>query len=221
MTTATCDITHPKAQEYAEAHSTPEQPPLRELNRWAHLNTAQPRMIAGAYQGRLLQMLSQMVRPHRAVELGSYVGYSTVCLAQGLADDGVLHAIEADEECEDIIRHALAAARVGEKVRLHIGPALEVIPTIDERYDLAFIDADKRNTPRYYDMLVPRMNIGGFIVIDNVLWSGKVLSDVSASDKDTLLFCEFNDYVQHDRRVENLLLPIRDGLMLARVVSRS
>lgn len=215
------DIVNPKAQEYAEAHSTPESAPLRELNRWAHLNMAQPRMIAGAYQGRLLQMLSQMVRPHCAVELGSYVGYSTVCLAQGLAEDGILHAIEADEECEDIIRRSLDAAGVGEKVCLHIGQALEVLPTIVGCYDLAFIDADKRNTPQYYELLVPRMNIGGFIIIDNILWSGKVLSDPNADDRDTKIFREFNDRVQRDDRVENLLLPLRDGLMLARVVAHS
>lgn len=218
MTPVTCPITTPEIDDYAESHTTPESPELYQLNRWVHLNMAQPRMISGAFQGRLLEMFSYMVHPRRVIEVGSYVGYSTICLARGLAPDGLLHAVEVNDEFEEIILHNLDEAGVAEKVKLHIGDALEVIPQIDECYDLAFIDADKVNTPQYYSLLLPRMNKGGFIMIDNILWSGKVLFPQSAGDKETLVLKEFNDQVQADPRVENILLPIRDGLMVCRVL---
>lgn len=212
-----CTITNPDIARYAEEHTSPESAQLYQLNRWAHLNMAQPRMIAGAYQGQLLQMFIHMIRPKRVLELGSYIGYSTVCLAQSMPDDAILHAVEVEEEYQSKILKNIADAGVDHKVRLHIGEALTVVPTLEERFDLAFVDADKINTLEYYKMLVPRMAPGGFIIVDNILWSGKVILPQPEGDRETKIIREFNDYVQNDPRVENILLPLRDGLMVARV----
>mgnify|MGYP004443345953 CR=1 FL=1 len=212
------DIVSPDAQQYAESHTSAEPPALEALERWTHLHTAHPRMAAGHYQGRLLEMLVSMARPHLAVEVGSFVGYSTACIARGLADNGVLHAIEVEEEYEQRIRLSLQQNGVGERVHLHIGDALQVIPSLPSPIDWAFIDADKGSNRAYYDLLLPKMSHGGYILIDNVLWSGKVLHADVNRDRDTLLLCQFNDYVQSDPRVENVLLPLRDGLMLCRVL---
>lgn len=212
----TCDITHPLAREYAETHTTPEDEVLHDITRWTHLNMAQPRMNAGPFQGKLLQMVSQMIRPSRAIEIGSYVGYSTICLARGLRPDGILHAVEVEEEYEDRIRTHLRQAGVENRVNLHIGDAAQVIPQIDEIFDLAFVDADKTHTREHYDLILPKMRSGGFILVDNILWGGKVLSNTA--DRDTRILKDFNEYVQNDARVENLLLPVRDGLMLCRVI---
>lgn len=217
MKPITHTIVSSEAENYSEEHTTPETPDLRNLDRWVHLHTSHPRMAAGHYQGRLLQMLTQLKAPHRAVEIGSFVGYSTVCIARGLAEGGVLHAIEVEEEYEEVILRSVTTAGVGEKVRLHIGAAKDVVPQIEGKFDLAFIDADKLSNRLYYDMLVPRMNPGGIIIVDNVLWSGKVFSPEVNRDKDTALLMQFNDYVQADSRVDNLLLPVRDGIMVCRV----
>jgi len=207
----------PEAELYAENHTSPETPDLAALDRWVHLHTSHPRMAAGHYQGRLLQMLAQIKKPYRAIEIGSFVGYSTVCIARGLAEGGILHAIEVEEEYEDVILRSVRAAGVDDRVSLHIGSAMDVIPQLDGAFDLAFIDADKLSNQTYYDMLVPRMNPEGVIMIDNVLWGGKVFNPEVNRDKDTVLLMQFNEYVQNDSRVENLLLPVRDGIMICRV----
>lgn len=212
MKPVTDSIVNPRAEAYAEGHTSEERAELSALSRWAHLHTTHPRMVAGHWQGRLLEMISCMVRPQKAVEIGSFLGYSTRCLALGLAEEGVLHTIEVEEEYEEAIRRA--TADLGDRVRLHIGPALDIIPTLEGPFDLAFIDADKQHNREYYDLLVPRMRGGGFILIDNVLWSGKVLHPEENSDRDTQALLAFNDYVQNDPRTDNVLLPVRDGLMV-------
>lgn len=214
----TCPIVTPEVEEYAENHTTPESEELYQLNRWVHLHMVKPRMLSGAFQGKFLEMISRMIAPKVAVEVGSFAGYSTSCIAQGVQEGGVLHAIEIDDEYEDIILNSLRKTHTSHKVKLHIGNALEVIPAIGEHIDMAFIDADKVNTLNYYNLLVPKMKGGGWILVDNILWSGKVVFDQPESDRDTSLLKQFNDFVQQDSRVENLLLPIRDGVMLCRVL---
>lgn len=218
MKPLTIPITSALVEDYAEKHTSPEDAVLHDIYRWAHLHTPQPRMASGHYQGRLLQTFSEMIRPKRAIEIGCFVGYSTICIARGLCEEGRLDAIEVNEEYEDIILKNLNTANLTDKVKLHIGNALEVIPRLGESYDLAFIDADKPSSKSYYDMLVPKMNKGGVILIDNILWSGKVLVEQPRPDHDTDLIKELNDYIQADKRVENILLPIRDGLMLCRIL---
>lgn len=211
-------IIDPDASAYAEAHTTAEDATLYALNRWAHLHTAQPQMMAGAYQGRLLHLLCAAMQPRVVVELGSFVGYSTICLARGLAADGRLFAIEAEEEYEPCLRRHLHEAGVDDRVEVCIGRASEVLPTLDVEVDLAYVDADKTNSLSYYEALLPKMRRGGMIVVDNVLWGGKVLSAEADNDRDTRTMRELNDHIQSDPRVENLLLPVRDGLMLCRVL---
>lgn len=211
-------VVSPALTDYVEAHTTPPDELLHSLERWTHLNMAQPRMIAGAYQGQLLTMVTQMIRPQRALEIGSYVGYSTICLARGLAPEGVLHAVEVDEECEPKIRRHLAQAGLAHRVRLHIADAQEVVPSLGSEFDFVFVDAGKNHTLQHYQLALSCLRQGGWLLVDNVLWDGKVLLS-SFSDQDTLRFRLFNDFVQSDPRVSNILLPLRDGLMLCRKLS--
>ncbi|KAA3439498.1 O-methyltransferase [Rufibacter hautae] len=211
------DFLDPDLHAYAEAHTTPETPLLHRLNRETHLNVMKPRMLSGHLQGRTLAMFSQMMCPRRILEIGTYTGYSALCLAEGLAEDGVLHTIDVNDELEDMVRKYIAEAGLEEKIQLHIGQAAEVIPTLNEVWDLVFIDADKKSNGLYFDMIIDRVRPGGFILTDNVLWSGKVVEKFRPKlDKDTELVLEFNRKVHEDPRVENLLLPIRDGILVAR-----
>lgn len=214
--------------EYAQKMTTPEMTILHRLNRETHLSQIYPQMLAGHMQGMLLQMISRMIRPGRILEIGTFTGYSAICLAGGLntprgslplkerGRGGVLHTIEANPEIESIIRKYLKEASLTDSVELHIGEALDIIPTLDEEWDLVFIDADKPNYLAYYNMILPRVRKGGFILADNVLWDGKVLEPIDNPDKDTLGITRFNEFVQQDTRVEQLLLPFRDGLMIIR-----
>jgi caffeoyl-CoA O-methyltransferase len=204
---------------YAAQHTAPEPPLLAQLTRETHLQTLTPRMSSGHVQGRFLSMLSQLMRPRRILEIGTFCGYAMLCLAEGLADNGLIHTIEIDPEKEARIRRYAAAAGVADKVRLHIGPALDVLPgLVDEVWDLVFIDADKRNNAAYFEAVVDQVRPGGLLIVDNVLWSGKVLPGhtVKTGDKDTPLVRAFNDQVAHDPRVESVFLPLRDGLLLLR-----
>lgn len=207
-----------EAQHYADCHTTPESPLLARLNRETHVQLLHARMLSGHAQGRLLSMLSHMVRPRRVLELGTFTGYSALCLAEGLAPDGVLHTLEQNPELEDRIRRYLREAGREQQIQLHIGDARQLLPTLAETWDLVFIDADKINNDTYYELVLPRVRPDGFLLIDNVLWGGKVLGSypVKASDKDTHAVRAFNDKVQADERVENVLLPLRDGLLLVR-----
>ncbi|MGV3640204.1 MAG: O-methyltransferase [Adhaeribacter sp.] len=211
------DFLSPELQRYITEHTSPESPLLSQLNRETHSKVMKPRMLSGQVQGRFLTMIAQMIKPQQILEIGTYTGYSAICLAEGLAPGGLLHTIDVNEELEDMVRGYLDKAGLHDKVRYYIGPALEVIPTLDYSFDLVFIDADKINNARYYEMVLGKLNPGGFILVDNVLWSGKVTGQSGKkTDPDTQSILDFNALIQADERVENLLLPLRDGLMMIR-----
>jgi predicted O-methyltransferase YrrM len=203
-----------KVLEYAEQHTTTEDEVLQALRRETYLKVLQPQMLSGQIQGQLLTFFSQMLQPKAILEIGTFTGYAAICLAKGLTQNGIMHTIEVNEEKETIIRKYLAKANLNNKVQLHIGDAAQIIPTLTETFDLVFIDAGKKHNALYYDMIFDRVRQGGFIITDNVLWKGKVTEDTN--DKRTRLIDEFNKKIQGDERVENLLLPVRDGLMIVR-----
>lgn len=203
-------------QKYAEAHSTKESKILYALNRETNLKTVHPRMISGHLQGKLLEMLSCMIQPVQVLEIGTFTGYSAICLSKGLKLDGCIHTIEKNPEFEQIAVKAFQSAGIENQIKVYSGVALEIIPQIDETFDLVFMDADKENYLKYYQMVIDKLRKGGIVLADNVLWSGKVLKQPAKTDKDTKGLIEFNDFVQQDARVENLLLPFRDGLMMIR-----
>lgn len=208
---------------YILDHTEPEDPLLHELDRETHLRTVAPRMVSGHLQGKLLEMVVRMVRPRRILEIGTFTGYSALSMAAGLDDDAVLHTFEVDDELEDLIRSYFDRSPHGRKIRLHIGSALELAPALDERFDLVFIDGDKREYPDYYRMLMgdhdgrPLVHAGSVLLADNILWSGKVVEPVAHGDRHTQALLEFNRMVVADPRVENVILPLRDGLNLIRV----
>lgn len=205
-----------KISAYAEAHTSPESDLLAELNRDTNANVMFPRMLSGHLQGRLLSMLSKMIQPHKILEIGTYTGYSAICLSEGLQDGGMLHTIELNPEHEEMIRKYFRKGGVEKKITLHIGNARKVIPTLNEIFDLVFIDADKENYSAYFDLVFPKLRNGGFIFADNALWSGKVIERIDPNDKETKGIVEFSKKVQADNGIENILLPVRDGLMVIR-----
>ena len=224
--------------EYAEAHTTPEPLVLATLNRETHLSQVYPQMLSGHLQGALLRMFVQMIRPKRILEIGTFTGYSAIAMGLGMtaspvSSNGIasapatihgvggalLHTIDVNPELEEGIRHFIRKAGLEERIILHIGEALQIIPTLDEIWDLVFIDADKPNYLNYYNMVLPKMRTGGFVIADNVLWDGKVTGDPAKMDKDTRGIVEFNEFVYHDDRVENVILPVRDGLMVIRKIA--
>jgi len=200
---------------YCELHSSPEFPFLAELNRETHLTQVYPRMLSGQMQGNLLRLICRMINPELVLEIGTFTGYSAINLALGC--QGTVHTIEVNPELENIIRRYIKEAGVENRVVLHVGEALKVIPDLNQVWDLVFIDADKPNYLNYYHMVFPMVRQGGWIIADNALWDGRVLS-ADTTDKDTLGIIEYNEFVQNDDRVENLLLPFRDGLMIARKI---
>lgn len=205
--------------KYAEDHTTPESDLLSKLNRDTWSNVLIPRMLSGHLQGRVLSMLSKIRRPKTILEIGTYTGYSALCLAEGLQDGGILHTIDINEELSDMITGYIAEAGMENKIKLHIGNALEIIPTLEENPDLVFIDADKENYSNYFDLVIDRMPSGGLIIGDNVLWSGKVLDPSELeNDEETMALNAFNEKVNNDPRVENVLMPVRDGLMVIRKI---
>ncbi|PSR55688.1 methyltransferase [Adhaeribacter arboris] len=212
------DFLPPELQQYVENHTSPESEVLKKLNRDTHVNVMKPRMLSGHLQGRFLAMISQMLRPQHILEIGTYTGYSAICLAEGLAEGGTLHTIDVNAELEEMVRRYFAEAGVTNKIKYYLGPALTIIPTLDYTFDLVFIDADKMNNANYFDLVIDKVRPGGFIITDNVLWSGKVTNSNLKTDKDTLAVTEFNRKVHEDPRVENILLPIRDGLLIARKI---
>lgn len=211
------DVSH-AIEEYLEQHVTPMDEVLNDLYRETYLHEMNPRMMSGPVQGRFLQLLCQLMRPARVLEIGTFTGFSTICMARGMAADSLLTTIEANKEVEGIIRKYLAKAGVEDRVQLIIGDAKAVIPTLEGGFDLVFIDADKLSYPTYYDLVIDKVNLGGVILADNVLWEGKVLN-VNTKERDTQAIQAFNDKVQNDPRVENVLLPLRDGLMMIRKTS--
>jgi len=208
------DIIAPELQRYAELHTTEETEVLKTINRETHAKVLMPRMLSGHLQGRVLSMISHMIKPRSVLEIGTYTGYSAICLSEGLQRGGKLVTIDINEELEDQVRKYFRQAGVADRIDFIPGRAEDVIPTLPGKFDLVFIDADKENYSRYYDLVIDRVNLNGFILADNVLWSGKVLN--ASPDKDTRAIIEFNKKVQGDDRVENVLLPIRDGIMLIR-----
>lgn len=209
-------------ERYIRDHTLPEEPLLEELDRETHRRTVAPRMISGHVQGTLLRLLTALVRPRRALEIGTFTGYSALCIASGLPDGAMLDTIEADDEQEALIRSFIDRSPHAGKITLHIGSALDVAPTLGGVYDFVFIDGDKREYPAYYRMLMgdqggrPLVGSGSVLLADNILWYGKV-SDSAARDPHTLALREFNETVVHDPRVENVVVPIRDGLNLIRI----
>ncbi len=206
----------PQLEKYAEEHSSKESDLLYRLNRETHIKVMLPRMLSGAMQGKLLEMLSCMIRPKTILEIGTYTGYSAICLAKGLPADGVLHTIEKNPELENIAKKYFVEAEIEHQLIYHLGNALDIIPQIKEVFDLVFLDADKDNYLNYYKLIFDKIRPGGYILADNVFWSGKVLSSPHPQDKEAIGIIEFNEFVQQDDRVENVMLPLRDGLSLIR-----
>jgi caffeoyl-CoA O-methyltransferase len=202
-------------QLYLEDHCDPEPSELQKINRETYLKVLQPHMLSGHYQGRLLSMLSKMMQPRRILEIGTYTGYSAICLAEGLTDDGLLYTIEVNHEMEEMLIQHFKSTNVDKKIRQYYGPAAQIIVEIEENnFDLVFIDADKRNNLHYFQLIFDKVRSGGLIIIDNVLWKGKVYGN--ESDADTRSIRELNDHIAEDTRVEKLILPVRDGVMLIR-----
>ncbi|MEO8793956.1 MAG: O-methyltransferase [Daejeonella sp.] len=200
---------------YLEQHCEPENDLLKHINRETHLKVLMPRMLSGHYQGRVLSMLSKMMQPQNILEIGTYTGYATLCLAEGLPANGVIDTIDINSELEDMVRSNFEKSDYAAQINYHIGNAIDIIPTLTQAYDLVFIDADKKNNGTYYEMIFNQVRPGGLIIVDNVLWSGKVLNQ-SEKDKDTSEISKFNEMVNNDSRIEKLILPVRDGLLLIR-----
>lgn len=204
-------------QEYCESHSTAEPETLKKINRETHLRVLKPRMLSGHFQGRLLSFLSKLQKPKNILEIGTYTGYSAICLAEGLQKGGKLLTIDCNEELQHIAIANFKAAGMSEKIEFTLGDARKIVPTLDILFDLVFIDADKANYGIYYDMVFEKLAPNALIIADNVLWSGKVVDkNLKPSDDATHALLEFNKKITCDERVENLLLPIRDGLMIVR-----
>ena len=204
--------------QYACDHTQGENAVLAELNRETWAKVLIPRMLSGHLQGRTLSMFSQMIQPKTILEIGTYTGYSAICLAEGLQENGSLHTIDINEELKSICERYFEKAGISKQVKLYTGNAMDIIPTIDAEFELVFIDADKENYSNYFDLIIERMPVGGYIIADNVLWSGKVVEEVDTNDIETQELIAFNKKIHESERVENLLLPIRDGLMVCRKV---
>lgn len=202
--------------DYCENNSSPESELLARLNRETHLKVVSPRMLSGHLQGRFLSFISKIQQPKLVVEIGTYTGYSALCLAEGLTQDGKLISIDVNEETSAFAKSFIAQTEYADKIELVLADANEYIPTIKEPIDLVFIDADKKNYLNYYHLVMDKLSKGGLIIADNVLWSGKITIPENNMDKETLALHEFNQYVHQDNRVVNILLPIRDGLMVIR-----
>ncbi len=206
-----------KIDDYVVEHSQKEPQLLQELSRETWQKVLNPRMLSGAFQGRVLSMISKLIAPKNILEVGTYTGYSALCLAEGLKEDGVLYTIDKNEELEELQVKYFEKSEYSNQIKQFIGNAIDIIPTIDEKFDLVFIDADKSNYPNYFNLIIKKMNKGGIILSDNVLWSGKVVEELNPKDIDTKMLLEYNSLLATDERVETVLLPIRDGLTISRV----
>ena len=205
-------------ENYISHHSQQEPELLAALNRETHQKILQPRMLSGHFQGRVLSMLSKLIRPINILEIGTYTGYATLCLCEGMQKNGSMDTIDINEELESIQKKYFDLSPWHAQIQQHIGDAIEIIPTLEKKYDLVFIDADKENYLNYFDLIVPKMSQGGIILSDNVLWSGKVLETPDPRDLSTKILLEYNTKINQDPRVETVLLPIRDGLTVSRVL---
>ncbi len=203
-------------EKYILAHTDQEDDILSELDRNTNLNVLRPRMLSGHLQGKILEMISHMVKPKNILEIGTYTGYSAICLAKGLQKEGQLHTIEINDELEEIASHYIEKSGFRTQIKQHIGDAREIIPGIEVEFDLVFMDGDKREYSAYYDLVFDKIPTGGFILADNILWSGKVIEKVAQKDEQTISLIKFNKKIKKDKRVSKVILPLRDGLMLIR-----
>ncbi len=202
--------------KYVCAHTENEPDLLQKLNRDTHVNVLKPRMLSGHFQGRVLSMFSHMIQPTDILEIGTYTGYSAICLAEGLREGGHLVTIDVNEELEDMVLNYIEESGNSKRIKPVIGNAMEIIPQLKREFDIVFIDADKSNYINYYNLIFDKVRPGGYIMFDNVLWSGKVLKEVRPNDKDTKVLVELNKMIHEDDRVQEVLFPIRDGLLIAR-----
>lgn len=205
-------------EDYVTNHSQNEPELLAQLNKETYQKILLPRMLSGHFQGRVLSMLSKLIRPTSILEIGTYTGYATLCLCEGMQENGVVHTIDIKEELVDFQRKYFDKSPWGSQIIQHLGEAIDIIPTLETKFDLVFIDADKENYLNYYELIVPKMNKGGIILSDNVLWSGKVVEPMKEGDLSTKILLEYNQRLKNDPRVETVLLPIRDGLTVSRVL---
>lgn len=212
------DFLPEKLDNYTVQHSQDEPKLLQELNRETWQKILAPRMLSGHFQGRVLAMISKLIQPKTILEIGTYTGYSALCLAEGMQKSGTLHTIDRNEELYDLQRKYFDKSDYGSQIKQYVGQALEIIPSIDTKFDLVFIDADKNNYSNYFNMVIDKMNRGGVILSDNVLWSGKVIEKIQTKDVDTPALIEYNKLLKEDARIETVLLPIRDGLTISRVI---
>lgn len=210
------DLIPKEIEEYITEHSSKEPALLQQLNRETSAKVLRPRMLSGHYQGRLLSLISKLIRPTNILEIGTYTGYSALCLAEGLPSNGQLHTIDINEELYDFQRKYFNLSDYADQIHQHLGDATEIIPSLELNFDLVFIDADKPNYPKYLELIFERLNPGGLILSDNVLWSGKVLQDQRDEDPSTIALVEYNKLLAEDERFETVILPIRDGLTLSR-----
>ncbi len=208
----------PELENYATSHSENEPELLANLSKETHQKVLQPRMLSGHFQGRFLSLISKLVAPTHILEIGTYTGYATLCLAEGLKEHGTIDTIDINEELVDFQRKYFDKSPWGTQIIQHLGSALDIIPSLNKKYDLVFIDADKPNYSNYFECIIPLMNKGGLILSDNVLWSGKVLEEIAPNDKSTQAIDAYNKLLKDDPRVETVLLPIRDGLTASRVL---
>jgi predicted O-methyltransferase YrrM len=204
-----------KLDEYVVKHSEDEPALLKALTRETYQKILQPRMLSGHYQGRVLSVLSKLIRPKVILEIGTYTGYSALCLAEGLDQKGVLHTIDINEELLDFQRSYFNKSDYGSQIFQHLGPAADIIPTLDNTFDLVFMDADKPNYINYFNQIIDKLNPGGVILSDNVLWSGKVIEALDPNDLSTKIVLDYNKLLKEDPRLETVLLPIRDGLTVS------
>jgi predicted O-methyltransferase YrrM len=209
------DLLSDELKSYLESSCDPESDLLKQIDRETHLKVSLPRMLSGHYQGRVLSMLSKLLNPQRILEVLTFTGYASLCLAEGLSKDGILHTIDINAELEDMVRNSFSKSDLGSKIIYHIGDALEIIPNLNEVFDLIFIDADKKNNETYYNLSINKLRSGGLIIVDNVLWSGKVIGE-KKTDSATTLISDFNKMICSDQRVEKLILPVRDGIYIIR-----
>jgi predicted O-methyltransferase YrrM len=208
-------INNEKLDEYLINHSEKEPEILSDLNRETNLKVLQPRMISGTYQGRLLSMISKIINPKKILEIGTFTGYSTLCLAEGLDKNGQIHTVDINEELYDLQRKYFKKSSFNNNITQHLGNALEIIPKLDHDFDLIFLDADKINYPKYLDILIVRLKKGGVLLSDNVLWDGKVLNEISQKDKSTKAIVEYNKMLNNRIDMDSVILPIRDGITLS------